>query len=458
MKRLILLLLITDCIFSNELFAQKNQVVYDFNKKTITYPIVGSGKKASELNFVEYKKPATFKIENINTLLYDITIKGENIELNSETPSVFKLFFNTEKFSADKNDEKADTVTKTFAKGAKENIEGYMKKVNKTIDAVESLEKTKDVYDNIYLVAYTDGKDYNTINLEMRAIMLEFDTTKDISKAKIIIKCKKMLEVYTKSFTEVEALYSTLTPDEQKSIKDEYQKIIALNKKVEKFNYEELFQKIAVLYEKATDPNTFSYTSSPVIAEKDYINYVLEIKPKKDLKFTQPEREEKFEVPVFIKGGAKIDFSTGIFFASNHISDAKYHTESITNDTINKTIIKDKNRNLFSPALGALMHVSGRGPKNFHCGLSLGLGLNSTNLTDAVYCMGLSAIIGNEERFIITVGGIGKQRNDLKGKYSNNGTVKIADIKSDDELLEKTFKAGVFVGITYNLTNKKKGQ
>ena len=51
-------------------------------------------KKYGKLN-----EDGSFSIANINTFLYDVKIKGENIEFHSDPPEVFQLFFDTEKFS-----------------------------------------------------------------------------------------------------------------------------------------------------------------------------------------------------------------------------------------------------------------------------------------------------------------------------------------------------------------------
>ena len=431
----------------------QNQIVYDFQLKTISYPL----NKAKQLNYVEYRKPSTLKISNINTLLYEISIKGETIELNGETPDVFKLFFNAEKFINPTKDQNADpSLTSTENKVG---VEKYNAAVEAVMLHLKALEETKVIYDNIYLVAFTEGKNYQEIIDQIKALRI-FDAPQTVllSKAEIISACKSRYEEYGKKIEAADEIYESLSPDEQKKVESKSKGLNSLNKKVEKFDYKDLFQKIAVLYEKATDPNTFSYTSSPIIAEKDYINYALEIKPKKDLRFTQPSREEKFELPIYVRGGVKVDFSTGVFFASKEIMDRKYHADSIPNDSINKIIVREKTRNVFSPFIGAMIHASFRGPGWFKPALSVGLGLNSTNFADAVYCLGLSGIFGNEERFILSLGAIGKQANELKGRYENNGNISKTDFTKNEDLVEKTFKVGFFVGFTYNLTSKKKGQ
>lgn len=456
MKKQVFLIMALTLVQVNISLAQ-HEVIYNFLTSDSTSVLEFPDGKA-----INYKSTSVIKIKNINRLLYDITVKGENIELNSETPEVFKLFFNTTKFSDDEvSDVKAQEDSQQdkivgLTQSESENIKAYNKTLASFKNAIRDLEETKTAYDNIYITAYTDGQKGKSIIEDLRKLSLL--RMQKPTKAELMNECNKRIATFNKSYKEVKQAYEKLNITAKEIVKESYNDVNDMKEKVEKFKYDQLFSKMALLYEKATSTNTYEYISSPIIAQKDYINYSIEIKPKSDLKNVAADRNEKFEIPVSIRYGWKIDFSTGVFFGSNDIEDQKYHTASIENDTINVVIKRNRRTNSFKPALGAMMHISPRFARSFTPAISLGLGLNSTNISDAVYCLGASLIAGKDERLILSFGAMGARVDVLKGNYVSGQQIKKSAIDSDSDLVEKGFRVGYFVGITYNLTNKKKGQ
>lgn len=200
-------------------------------------------------------------------------------------------------------------------------------------------------------------------------------------------------------------------------------------------------------------PDTMTVVSDPIQAEGDIVVFDVSIKPR-DPKDSIYGEVRNFKITVPVEGGVKIDFSTGIFLSG--LTDKKYTVVPLEKpaDTMG-TISKDENHSIGSFAFGALMHVSCRSVKNVKPAISFGLGLNSTDITKANVFLGGSLIIGNQTRFVVTLGGTVANVDYLKGKYKTDGTQYL--IKNlDENLTEKALRFSWFAGFTYNLTNKKK--
>jgi hypothetical protein len=455
MKKIIFII---SLVLSIENSYAQHEIIYNFMPGTTT--TISKVEAGINQNFVKYKSTSVFKIIDVNKFLYDITVKGENMELHSELPEVFKLFFDVSKFSSTEIDEaKAAPAPPGVAAAAATlppNVISFNANITVFKQALDKLEETKSAYDDIYKVACTDGKTGAIIIADINGLTILGQTGRN--KISIINECKSRLSTFNKSYSQVKDSYKALKGAEKDIVSEAYDDVNDMFEKVTQFKYDDLFNTTAILFEKATNPDTYIYTSSPIIAENDYINYNIDIKPKTGLKFTEPTRKEKFDIPINIKGGWKVDFSTGIFFGSNDIEDRKYRTIPVLNDTINVDITHNNRTSATKVALGAMMHVSPRYVSGFSPALSFGLGLNSTNFTNALYCIGLSGIFGKEDRLILSLGAIASRIDVLKGNFTSGQRIKKADIESDIDLTEKAFQFGYFIGITYNLTNKKKGQ
>jgi hypothetical protein len=109
------------------------------------------------------------------------------------------------------------------------------------------------------------------------------------------------------------------------------------------------------------------------------------------------------------------------------------------------------------PGLGAAVHASWRIRPSFAWGGMLGLGLNSKSIVNPNFYFGTSFIFGWRERFILSFGYALNHVDYLHHDHYVGQTVRKNSITSK-ELVEKTYRGGMFFSFTFNLTNKKKGQ
>ncbi len=146
------------------------------------------------------------------------------------------------------------------------------------------------------------------------------------------------------------------------------------------------------------------------------------------------------------RGGFKLDFSTG--FMATGLKDDNYRVVPTKTDTTE--LIDDKKGN-FVMGFGLLAHAYMRSGCRFNGSITTGLLLN-TNSQTLNYVAGLSALLGLEQRFVLTGGFVfGKvkrlTRNFEVGKrYSTTQLNTVSGVPYTER-----YQAGWFVGVSYNL-------
>jgi hypothetical protein len=196
------------------------------------------------------------------------------------------------------------------------------------------------------------------------------------------------------------------------------------------------------------------------------ITFDEQILPKKDeliidvqYKLFNPEKpkeagiDTKFEKKFQVRNGAKITFSTGLTFSFG-MHDRKYSI--IPSDTTESfsMIKEDENNDVLLPNISVLMHVLYRARGTVTAGLSWGLGANVSSIATMNFYLGPSIVIGRDERFIVSGGITAAPVDYLNGKYETDVLIKTEDIDAQN-LVQKTFRTGWFIGLSYNLSRQK---
>lgn len=352
----------------------------------------------------------------------------------------------------------------TIANLSKAIEDGYLKKTAEihskggiVSESFEQLESIKTIKNRLIRITLTDGLDLFNATRKLDQLSFEYP---------FILKPEILLSSFQKSYTTFTTSIQLYSVDEtvRTHFKNDDAKLKAsiiglsyevevLKKKVEGYDYTKLFEEVNQLLAELNNPNNYFVSSDPVQANKDVINYNVKITPRKGIESLTALETRNFNVEVPIKGGVKIDFSTGLFVTSG-LYDRKYSTVPTSGDTTKSIITEDKNNSIAQLSLGVLMHVSPKSIGYFKPGFTFGLGLNSTDLSNAQVFVGGSAMFGSNERFIVSTGVSLANVDYLKGKYSLNEQQNNSEI--DDSLTEKAMRPGWFISFTYNLTNKKK--
>lgn len=443
MKKLIPFLVLS-LIITNTVISQ-NTVEYDFKTKSL-----------DTIRPVKIGENCVFKVNNINKFIYEVKIKSSQSEFYSKPTGMLANIFQFEKIDSNSmclfKDEKEFVINIISEnKSYTSNIMKLNDKVLTNIydnakcvyDAFYKLEELKKIKNKLIELYFSDGLSYEMVLKSINELSVDYYIT---NQFELIKSYNDSYYNYRKSFDSIYCLYDI------RSIEYLNDSVIQLNKKYSETNYNKLFDDINHLYINLKNENNYFIVSDPIQAKEDIINYQIIITPLKENDSLHVFEKRDFNIEVPIYGGVKIDFSTG-FFVTNNLYNRKYSISNYLADSSMKVISQDKNNSLAQFSLGALIHISKRCNKNFKPALTFGLGLNSTDLTNLQAFLGLSAMLGSNERFIISTGLSLANVDYLKGKYSlETPTINLHD---DTPLTEKVIKAGWFISFTYNLTSKR---
>lgn len=275
--------------------------------------------------------------------------------------------------------------------------------------------------------AYSTFNNYKTAYQEMVNELNEFTIFLNYSNLNVLNDKEFVRSVLLKDIDRL-----------QKSVKN-------IDEVVQKINLSKKLNQVEVLDRLLRKKTTYEYVSAPIQGEEDYLEFDVAIKSKRDMKDTfHVDNDKSFKYRQYINGGIRFDFSLGTVFDFG-TTDEKY-----TLDQNNS--IKKMNNNRYNPTIAAMFHASFRNSSDFAFGFTVGTSFN-TNFSFNSLFPGVSILFGKRNKFILTAGPSFRLVDELKSNYQegeilNNGI-------TDEDLLVKNFKVGVFFGLSYNLTPKQ---
>lgn len=152
----------------------------------------------------------------------------------------------------------------------------------------------------------------------------------------------------------------------------------------------------------------------------------------------------------YIKGGFKIDFSTGIDFHT--LSDIILSIRDITdNDGTKYKMIVSEPSNFLTPGACVLAHFYSRKPAFFNCAFTTGFDVATDSKLK--YLAGVSFIWGREQRFISSTGFILGQTKTVSSKYRLYKpylSTDFGDLTVNQLTIDK-YNLGFFLSLSYNL-------
>jgi len=303
--------------------------------------------------------------------------------------------------------------------------------------------------------------------------LVEITKTCDLTQSKAVIETDKLAINYPyilesmnisldfdKSFRQFKSSYDVFLSSEvvkqkfngddckiKKSLSPILEEAESLKSLVSKTDYQKVVQECQALYKALRSQNSYIAVSDPVQASKDEIRFEVKIEPRKEAESILCLEKRHFNTVTPVYGGVKIDFSTGLFFSS--LVDKSYSSNPLTADSSRSTISENAQNNIGQVSIGGMMHISRRSAGYIKPTLSFGLGVNSTDFTNANIFIGGGVVIGNKERFIVSGGYTMSNIDFLRSKYKLNTEYSTSEL--DDELTESTLKGGWFFSLTYNL-------
>lgn len=191
------------------------------------------------------------------------------------------------------------------------------------------------------------------------------------------------------------------------------------------------------------------------ISRKGGDEYLLKVNiERKETSNTCTNEPTSFTLPVYVEKGVKIDFSTGVVFnfGKNKFFDQKYRYDSVyrANGSIADSvkISKRSNNNISQVSIGAFGHVYTRIRRDFNLGGMFGVSLSADQRV--YYHAGISALIGKNDRFIISSGISIAKAKYLDTQYDADQVMK-RSLAPTTIPVEEVTKAGFFISLSYNL-------
>lgn len=395
-----------------------------------------SKKIVDEANGVIKNQNSTIKIININLFKYSVLVSSKTVNNNTDMPDIFEQYI---KFPESKD--KTDTGKKDFAeakqqeekKGNFDEIYGYYIKLKSSEQFYSSLVDL--VGSNLLsddIIAYK--KKYYKHFMTTGAEGDDFDVPEILKHYSILIS----------NISYYAPIFKPSATEEEKALID------SILNNTRKISTSKVPEKLASLYGAINSQN---FTIDTFIPKPNSDELMITISAKPNPVYNKCKNEIKIEIPFAVKGGFKIDFSTGIFISNivnkDFVSRPIYSTvpiAGVADDSIDGYMLVKADSKPISYGIVGYMHAYWRNVCNINCGISFGLSVDQN--TQVKIMPGLSLILGRKERFIINGGlAIGKCK-ELSPVQNINHLYKT----KVEPIYSEPYKFGWFIGLSYNVS------
>lgn len=371
----------------------------------------------------------TFIVKNINTFKYDVFVNGKPINHNIEIPDFFSII--TKQTNDTDNLLKKINDFNTLPDELK--IDSFIKLVS-----IYNILKNSELFYNSLLKLVGSDSSPQDI-LKYKKDYYQYFLKKDTQPETDLLGSTEIIKYYSDkiSFINTQAPIIKSIYQTSSSIREAIDTIIANTKKIDS---SKTYQKLALLYLEISDEK---FTVNSFVPKPNADELVITITAKPKALFSKDNKEIKIEIPFMIKGGVKIDFSTGIFISNivdkEYVNKPKYENDSI----IGYNLIQSTNT--LSYGLAGYMHVYWRVARNINGCLTLGVGIDQN--TQVKIMPGIGLLLGRKERFIISGGTIIGKSKDLSPIQDKNILYK----EKTEPIYSEPYKIGWYAGISYNL-------
>ncbi|WP_422104650.1 hypothetical protein [Winogradskyella sp.] len=500
-------------LFSFILHSQNNdneEIIIDFQTMNTT------SNNSKLLNPIDYGKFYSFQIDNVNKFLYQVTIVGNSISLDTPVPTELQRLFRlsgeeleqtTEQEAADDAAQEAADATSSmkanlsvFSKTLETSINKNNKKAFKMQQDINDLAKrgrsTKskeqeaealkeftmqqldlksevddllkkmddfsdelsNLLDEIYTLKVVRVKLINLATRNVSYLQMQKDLEDDSS-----LKPKNpnfdfnnLASSLKQLKAEMEELKPKLGAEQVIQLDNTYKKNNEAYAALDKSKALIAFSQVDYLYGELKNKNNFIAKAPPIQANGDLVNFEVTITPTRTHELGSYKNPITYSFDVPVKGGLKVDFSVGPTFAfGDGALDEKYFFEST--DTENMGILKERdNNNILNPGVAAMMHYYRRSGKNMSWGglFGVGAGFQSIDDVNLSFYGGISFVLGKEQKIMLNTGVVFMNVDRLKkGQFEVDNTYDTTEVSLSD-VTEKVFKGSFFISISYNLANR----
>jgi|GEM_PF-2992824 len=295
-------------------------------------------------------------------------------------------------------------------------------------------------------IQYRKNKLFTTMN---EVSVFCNDILNEINKIELLIAAKeKTLDSINKDLYDV--LKSDLALTETK-IRQSLGKTQAVTRLITSSQITDFIKEIQRLYNSFDRFNSEIGIKDYTLNNIDVINLDVDIQPKSNL-YGYKARKESFSTKIYTYGGIRLDVSGGLFF-NMALNDRKYFYDTIQGKTDTVQIKRIADKNSFIPYVGTQLNIYCNKPFRapFSPGVSIGV---STNLSDIRYYLGPCMVFGNQDRVVVSGGAVCGKVDMLAGKYNTSDYYNVHSLPQDPTV-EKVFRVGWYLSLTYNFTSPK---
>lgn len=451
-------------------------VVYDLQTGKV-------GLEGIERNWIHYGENVIVKVINYNPFLYDLQVNNEVVSFHQTIPQILSINLSGKAPSEAPPDKTAYEKEREDIKGKlelaikqkkelKQNRAAVEKKeleikelgisktnLDKKIDYIQSLGDFRTALQDVYLklpslercildaLGFSDDLAKENLLAQLTGIAENILGTCHKTPEQAYLQAKKLAEIVLSKWENLESAYEIL----DSTSKEEHKASFEVEKKhwqiYRDSDQTKLVQGVenAISIWRAVMQTPFESSTGPFMARGDELRIKVMVSRKANLDaryLTRHVSGEKQVACLRTYCGIKLDFSAGFFFST--LTDRAYGTH--LNDKGEAVIIRLKEEeDTFAVSAGALIHVYPRSKLPINFALSFGLGTLKTN--ELGYFLGLSSLLGQEQRGILTLGVACGKVSSLGGGYKE-GDILPSTVSTIPT--RQTTKLGYFLSFSYN--------
>lgn len=347
-----------------------------------------------------------------------------------------------------------------------DNVKNYNENILK-------LQQLFSFYQALKIQVYSPGKKIEDLVKEKRELFILYlrDSLKNYSQLDTI-KSFELTYLFHSVLSNIKKITGKLNDDYttfvfNKGNTDEEKKM-ALNmksiidwlleeqKKISVNTLDNIISNTTLLYNSINDEMfTQNYIIDNIKDKTDYVQFVFDATPKLQNQSAIIPKPITYKVTMPIKQGVQMNVSSGVFFNVGLGNEEWYYKPTSKPDTFQIAKSSYKLGDLFRPSIGLLLQVYKRSPYADRIAGCFGF---STNATDINYYLGGSWIFGKSQRFVVSAGLVGGQKEVLKGTFGEGSEERLVSktFKEKNPSIEvaKKFKLGAFFSLTFNLWGK----
>lgn len=491
--------------------------VYAQQELEIDFQDLNNAKLTETFNFND---KARVKIININRFIYKLTEETTSEDFNTTVPSILTSIALPSFFTSQLSNIGSPSISKKVDVNQPSNMlkNDYNDKLEDLIREWQEIDEAIDKHNKIVYISKDCNKSFLNIETEVKDILAKFlgennslpvanlaDKLDSLIDNKIILssnifndmeellsawKNQSLTEYRENQETDADILATLnselkilqgkkpmdrdLVYEKEKEVRDQTRKIkeadedyatevkhneVILEKaktilgNINKYKEDGKYKQLGDDIRKVNESN-YTYYSEMVTMKKDEYLFKISAISEQRLICNFPT-EQKLEAVLRTKGGVKLDFSTGVFvmFGSDDFLGRNYYYKPV--DETQSSISSADNSNRALLGIGALMHVYKRSPSNFKVGGAIGVS-SSLNFDAVNFHLGPSFILGDKDRFSITVGITAREVDLLDNKYTLDRSYNTEDLPEEIPTFKMFPKFGSFFSFTYNFSQFNK--